>query len=114
MSKISKLLTSNQIWQWRDPSNIPNQPDRNKDRGQLPDGPAEFQRVNNKKPFPEEKKRTFEANIKIEPMGRFPDLIIMNLYKGKVYTGLKLLQKCFAESPYGPLRVETIDQGFFV
>lgn len=98
----------------RDP--YPNQSHRTPimDQRQLPDGSVEFQRANNKKPFPVEKIRQFEGNIKIEPMGPFPDLIIMNLYKGKVYTGLQLLQKCFAESPYGPLRVETIDQGFYV
>lgn len=98
----------------RDP--YPNQSHRTPimDQRQLPDGSVEFQRANNKKPFPVEKIRKFEGNIKIEPMGPFPDLIIMNLYRGKVYTGLQLLQKCFAESPYGPLRVETIDQGFYV
>lgn len=141
--KNSALQTSDQIWQWRDPNpnqshgrpieaqrQLPdgqvekigtrdlyqNQSHRMPiiDQRQLPDGSVELQRANNKKPFPMEKIRKFEGNIKIEPMGPFPDLIIMNLYKGKVYTGLRLLQKCFAESPYGPLRVETIDQGFYV
>lgn len=104
---VEKIVT-------RDP--YPNQSHRTpiEDQRQLLDGPVEFQRANNKKPFPMEKIRKFEGNLKIEPMGPFPDLIIMNLHKGKVYTGLQLLQKCFAESPYGPLRVETIDQGFYV